>query len=118
MLLTGLQVVEELGKNKLSVCLISMPTIKPLDKEIILKVAKETKAIFTMEEHSIIGGLGSAVSEVVSESNYNIIFKRFALPDRYNRIIGSQKYLLEKNGLSVQQLTKSILKILKGRNEN
>lgn len=110
MLLIAKQISESLKNNNLSVRIISMPTVKPLDKRIILKSARETKAIFTLEEHSIIGGLGSAVSEVLAESKHKVMFKRFALPDRYNEFVGSQKYLLERSGLSVQQITKTILK--------
>jgi len=110
MLLTAKQVSEALKKRNLSVRLVSMPTLKPLDNRIILKSARETKAIFTLEEHSVIGGLGSAVSDVLAESKHNVLFKKFAFPDRYNEVVGSQKYLLKKNGMSVQQITKNILK--------
>lgn len=105
------QVSEELKSRNIDVRLISMPMIKPIDKEIILKSAKETKAIFTIEEHSLIGGLGSAVAEILSEENKKIIFKRIALPDKYCKKIGNHKYLKEKNNLSMDEITKNILKI-------
>ncbi len=57
-----------LKEEGISLRVINMPTIKPIDTDIIIKAAKETKAIITAEEHSIIGGLGSAVSEVVVEN--------------------------------------------------
>ena len=72
---TGLMVNEaleayELLKNEgISARIINMATIKPLDKEIVLKAAEETGAIVTAEEHSVIGGLGSAVAEVITENN-------------------------------------------------
>ena len=59
---------EALKEEDINVRVINMSTIKPIDRELIIKAAKETKAIVTAEEHSIIGGLGSAVSEVVCES--------------------------------------------------
>ena len=71
---TGLMVnealiaAEQLKAEGISVRVINMATIKPLDKEIVLKAAKETGCIVTAEEHSIIGGLGSAVAEVLSET--------------------------------------------------
>lgn len=112
-LLTAKQVTDVLKEKKISVCLISMPTIKPLDNEIILESAKKTKAIFTIEEHSIVGGLGSAVSEVLAESKYKVLCKRFGLGDEHNKLVGSQKYLLEKTGLSVEHIVKTILSMYK-----
>ena len=93
-----------------------MPTIKPLDKNIISKAAKETKAIFTIEEHSLIGGLGSAVAEVLAESENKILFKKIALPDKFCNEIGSQEYLREKKGLSVTKIVDYILKELNNEN--
>ena len=58
---------EELEKQGINVRIVDMHTIKPIDREIIIKCAKETKKIITIEDHSIIGGLGSAVCEVLSE---------------------------------------------------
>jgi len=66
---------------------------------------KETKAIFTFEEHSIIGGLGSAVAEVLAESNIpKVLFKRIGLPDVYPSEIGNWDYLREKYGFSSDKL--------------
>ena len=62
-----------LKEENINVRVINMSTIKPIDTELIIKAAKETKAIVTAEEHSIIGGLGSAVSEVVSENCPTIV---------------------------------------------
>ena len=64
-----------LKEENINVRVINMSTIKPIDTELIIKAAKETKAIVTAEEHSIIGGLGSAVSEVVSENCPTIVKK-------------------------------------------
>ncbi len=102
------QVAVFLDSKDISVRLINMHTIKPVDKEILLKAAMETRAIVTIEEHSIIGGLGSCVAEVVAESDCNIMFRRFALPDGFIRDIGSRAYLLEKNSLSVDDLALKI----------
>ncbi|MBO5609172.1 MAG: transketolase family protein [Eubacterium sp.] len=72
-LATGLEVgeslkaAEKLEADGVSVRVINIHTIKPIDKEIIIKAAKETKKLFTAEEHSIIGGLGGAVAEVLAE---------------------------------------------------
>lgn len=79
--------------------LISMHTIKPLDKEVILNLVDRGVEIQTMEEHSIIGGLGSAVAEVIAESGKGIKFKRVGIPDEFSHYIGSQKYIKKQFGL-------------------
>ena len=79
--------------------LISMHTVKPLDKEIILELVDKGVEIQTMEEHSIIGGLGSAVAEVIAESGNGVKFKRIGVPDECSHYIGSQKYIKKQFGL-------------------
>ena len=79
--------------------LISMHTVKPLDKEIILELVDKGVEIQTMEEHSIIGGLGSAVAEVIAESGKGVKFKRIGVPDEFSHYIGSQKYIKKQFGL-------------------
>jgi len=116
MLYNGKQAAEKLQENGISVRLISMHTIKPIDKEIILRAAKETKAIFTVEEHNIIGGLGSAVAEILAESGSNVLFKRIAVPDNLIKDIGSQNYLREKFGLTAEAITKFIFEICQSKN--
>lgn len=113
MLFRGLEVAHFLREKGINSRVISMHTIKPLDREIILDSAKKTTAIFTLEEHSIIGGLGSAVSEVLVENRWNKVFKRFGSPDRFSKITGSQKFMREKNGLSLDTIVKEILKLMK-----
>ena len=89
-----------------------MHTIKPLDKEALKKAAETTKLLITIEEHSIIGGLGSAVSEYISTSNENTPLEIIGLPDKYGDS-GAYKDLLEHQGLSEQQLANTILNRLK-----
>lgn len=107
---TAALVAQRLQQTGLSVSLISMPTVKPLDKEAIVNAAQQTKAIFTIEEHSEIGGLGSAVSEVIAELDTKVLFKKFAVADKYYREIGSQKYILERSGLTENTITEEIVK--------
>ena len=89
-----------------------MPTIKPLYEKLILDSMKKTKVLVTLEEHSVIGGLGSAVAEVVAESGLPIKFKRIAVPDRFTKVIGLQEYMRKANGLSVDQIADTIHKLL------
>lgn len=70
-----------------------MHTIKPIDEELIINSAKKTKFIFTIEEHNIKGGLGSAVAEVLVQK-YPVRMIMIGIPDQFS-ITGSQKEILE-----------------------
>jgi transketolase len=94
-----------LEREGMSVRLLSMHTIKPLDAEAILAAASETSAILTVEEHSVIGGLGSAVAELLAqESPRRIGFRIMGLPDQFCRSVGSQDYLKKVSRLSVEDI--------------
>lgn len=75
---------EVLKENGVNVRVVDVHTIKPIDKELITKCAKETKRIITVEDHNIIGGLGSAVCEVLSEE-YPVKVERMGIPDTFGR---------------------------------
>lgn len=107
------EVTQVLESKKVSVRLISMPTIKPFDEQIILESTKKTKALFSIEEHSIIGGLGSATAEVLAENQVNIPFKRIGVPDRFTKVIGMQEYMRNANGLTTPQIVEKIMDNLK-----
>jgi transketolase len=115
MLETALTSAEQLAGSGMESRVISMHTVKPIDKEIILNSAKATKALFTLEEHSIIGGLGSAVSEVLAEANAGVLFKRFGVRDVFQKKVGSQKYLRGINSLSASDIADTILKEMRLR---
>ncbi len=109
----ALEAAEELKKKRISARVINIHTIKPIDKEMILKAAKETKAIVTAEDHSIYGGLGSAVAEVLCE-NYPIKMQRIGIKDRFGES-GSSVELYEKYGLNAANIVKIAKKLLGGR---
>ncbi|MGN0030434.1 MAG: transketolase family protein [Candidatus Gastranaerophilaceae bacterium] len=88
--------LEKQGKNPY---LISMHTIKPLDKELINELVDKGVEIQTMEEHSIIGGLGSAVAEVIAESGHGVKFTRIGVPDEFSHYIGNRDYIKKQFGL-------------------
>ena len=98
----ALKAAEELEKEGISVRVINVGTIKPLDGETILKAAKETKFIITAEEHSVIGGLGSAVSEFLSEV-YPTKVKKLGIYDKFGQS-GKATELLEKYELTAVKL--------------
>ena len=106
-----LKSVELLNQQGIETRVINMPTIRPIDIEMIVKVAKETGAILTCEEHTIYGGLGSAVAEVIVE-HYPIPMKRLGVPGIFPPT-GSADFLLDEFGLSPAGITKSALELMK-----
>jgi len=89
---------------------ISMYSIKPIDKKAILNAAKKTKAIFSVEEHTISGGLGSVVSEVLAEQGRrDVVFRRIGIPDTFCGKVGNQSYLLDRYGLSPKTIVRQVM---------
>lgn len=100
-----------LAKKGLSIRVINMHTIKPIDNKVIERAAKETNAIITAEDHQIIGGLGSAVAEVLAEEKLCVPFKRIGLCGFAES--GAPADLYKKYGFTPESLSKEIEKILK-----
>jgi len=101
-----------LSKQGVETRVIDMHTIKPLDKKLVLKAAKETKAMITIEEHSIIGGLGSAVAETLMEEGCKCKFMRMGINDVFCES-GEPKDLLEKYELNEKHIVRNIQKMMK-----
>ncbi|MDK2564812.1 transketolase family protein [Romboutsia sedimentorum] len=97
---------QTLKSEGINVRVINMSTIKPIDKELIITAANETGAIVTAEEHSIIGGLGSAVSEVVSEES-PVVVKKVGVKDVFGES-GTPSELLKKHGLTAQDIVVAV----------
>ena len=93
---------ETLKEQGINAGVVNIHTIKPIDKDLIIKKAKETGVVITVEEHNIIGGLGSAVAEVLSE-NHPVIMKRIGINDTFGES-GKPKDLLEKYKLNASQI--------------
>lgn len=110
MVQNALKASDMLKEQGISARVINIHTIKPIDKEIIIKAAKETKAIVTAEEHSIIGGLGSAVLEVLSDE-CPVPVKRVGVMDTFGES-GKPKELLEKYKLTKEEIIDASKKVL------
>ena len=108
----ALDAAEHLEQEGISCEVIDMFTIKPLDVPLILEEIKDKRACVTFENHSIIGGLGSAVSEVLAENGISIPFKRHGVQDRFGQV-GSPDFLQKEYGLTASDLEKSIHSLLK-----
>jgi transketolase len=106
----ALMAAEELEKENISARVINISTIKPIDEEIILKAARETKAIITAEEHSVIGGLGAMVSNVITEKHPTIV-KKIGINDTFGES-GTPDELMEKYGLTHKEIMKTVKVVL------
>lgn len=106
----ALKAKDLLKQEGIDVRVINIHTIKPIDESIIIEAARETGCIVTAEEHNIIGGLGSAVSEVLSE-NYPVPVKRIGVNDTFGES-GNGDALLEKYGLTADNLVEAVKNII------
>ncbi|MFA7709779.1 MAG: transketolase C-terminal domain-containing protein [Candidatus Neomarinimicrobiota bacterium] len=93
--------------------IVSMHTLKPIDEQVILKAVEETHIIITVEEHTVFGGLGSAVSEVLMKYNYYPKkFLSIGLKEGFSSIVGSQKYLRKRYNMDAQSIYNQIKSLL------
>lgn len=111
MVSTVLECAKKLEAEGKSVTVVNMHTIKPIDRESILKYAEKCKNVITVEEHSVIGGLGDAVGDVLLENKCNVTFKKIGVQDRFGQS-GKPEELLEEYGLSEKQVYNQIKGVL------
>lgn len=111
MVAAALEAAARLAGEGLSVRVLNMHTVKPLDEEAVLAAARETGAIVTAEEHSVIGGLGGAVAEVVCE-NHPVPVLRVGLPDIFGES-GTPEELMQKYGLTAENIAEKVRKAVK-----
>ena len=105
---------ERLAKNGIETRVLSMHTLKPLDVEAVLAAARETEMIVTIEEHSILGGLGTAVAEVLAEAEgVKAPLKRIGVPAAFSPHIGSQEYMLQCHGLTDEAIALTVAQTLR-----
>lgn len=100
-----------LSEKGINAEIINVPVVKPIDSDTIISSAKKTNRVFTIENHSVIGGLGSAVCEVLSE-NYPVKITRIGINDQFGQS-GTAKELMNYYGLSAEKLTEKIMGQLK-----
>lgn len=111
MLTRALDAAKQLEGEGISTAVIDMHTIKPIDAEAVLRYNSKVKAIVTMEEHSIIGGLGSAVAEVLA-GNAGAGFRRIGINDVFGQS-GTPEALFEEYGLTAKHAVRDIREMLK-----
>ena len=107
----ALIVARDMEKEMIGVRVINLSTIKPLDEKTILRAAKDAKAIVTVEEHQIAGGMGSAVAEFLS-SVYPVPIERIGVRDQFGQS-GTPEELIEYYGMGVSHIKEAVKKVLK-----
>lgn len=103
---------KQLKADGINAKVIDMHTIKPIDKEVIMKAVEETGKIVTVEDHNVIGGLGSAVAEVIAEYGRKVCFRRLGLND-FSNGYGTYLQVKRQNGISVDSICYEVKCLLK-----
>ncbi len=112
----ALQAAEQLEKEGIHARVLHMHTIKPLDENAVLEYAANASLVMTIEEHTLIGGLGSAVAECLLDNGQgNVAFKRLGIPDTFAKHYGGQDDLLKTYGLQPDQIAQSVRDALQGK---
>jgi len=113
----GLDAAQKLSESGIEASVIHVPTVKPLDTEHILSACSQVPVVVTVEEHTVIGGLGSAVAELVAEANFEPSkrFKRIGLPDAFPDKYGSQDSLMAHYSVTSEALSETVSGLVQQR---
>lgn len=114
----ALEAADDFKQKGINVSVLHCPTVKPLDKDSILNQISKVSAVVTIEEHTIIGGLGGAIAEIMCEANFSDAksFKRIGIPDIFPDKYGSQASLMEELKISTENLKSIITRLLEEKN--
>ena len=104
----ALKAADALKQQNKNISVYSVYSLKPLDEQEILSIAKKHKYILTIEEHQIVGGLGSTISEIIAENNVNVKIIRLGLNDEFTSVVGNQEYLREIYKIDYKNIIRKI----------
>jgi len=107
----SLKAADILKNDNINIYVVNISTIKPIDSNLIIDLAKKTNCVITAEDHNIIGGLGSAVAEVLGE-NYPCLMKRIGMKDKFGES-GKPAELYKKYGLDAESVAEEVKKFVK-----
>jgi transketolase len=113
MLATAVKVADLLEAHPISCRVVSMPTVKPLDTATIDAAVRQTRAVATLEEHSLLGGFGSAVAEHIAELGVPTTFRRFGAGDHFSHTCGDQEFHRRAQGLTAPQISDAVAALLR-----
>ncbi|MEQ8666529.1 MAG: transketolase C-terminal domain-containing protein [Rhodospirillales bacterium] len=102
----------KLGDDRISCSVVNLHSVKPIDAGTLLDWIGDKRAIVTLEEHSIIGGTGSAVAEIVAEAGLGVPLKRLGIRDRFTFEVGSREWLLNRHGLDAQSVADAVKSLI------
>lgn len=105
----AIKAADILRKQNKNISVYSVYSLKPIDKEQILEIAKEHKYIITVEEHQITGGLGSTIAEIIAENNMVTKIIRLGLNDEFTSVVGNQEYLREVYNIDYKNILNKII---------
>ena len=109
--LQALEASKDLANEGISVRVVNMHTLKPIDKEAVMSAVVDTRRILTVEEHNIIGGLGDAVAAVIAESGKGCAFTKLGIPDEYS-VIGYPEDLYARYKLDATGIAETVKELL------
>lgn len=115
MLKPALNAAEQLASGGVQAAVLHVPTVKPLDTETLLRLASPVGAVVSVEEHTVIGGLGSAVAETLAEANFDLPkrFLRMGIPDVFPDKYGSQASLMQRYHLTAENIVENVRALVK-----
>jgi len=102
---------EALRERGLACRVVSMHTVKPIDRDVVLRAGRECRAVVTVEEHCVYGGLGEACAAVLMQAGVNVAFKIVGFPDEHT-VTGSQADIFRHYGLNMEGLTETALAVM------
>lgn len=108
----ALEVAEELAAKGITCDVVDMFTIKPLDEKLLLECLADKKGVITIENHSITGGLGSAVAEVIADNGLATPLKRIGVDNRFGQV-GTPDFLQEEFGLTTEKMLEQLASFMK-----
>lgn len=114
MLATAVRSAEILAADGVECRVVSMPTVKPLDTAALDSAAAHTRAVVALEEHSVLGGFGSAVAEYLAERRAPVRFRRIGAADRFSHLCGDQAYHRAAHGLTPARVATVVRALLAG----
>lgn len=110
MLFFAKEVVEKLRLKNICASFVSLPTVKPLNSKKIIDLFKKNKIAYVFEEHSVLGGLGSAISEIITDKGLPYKVVKMGTQDKFLHVAGSREYLLGLHGLATNKVVARIIK--------
>jgi transketolase len=109
------EAAERLGRDGVQPTILHFGTIKPFDTSVLLAAAARTRAVVTVEEHNVIGGLGGAAAEALAEAGTGARLRRIGLEDRFAYEVGSQAHLLAAHGITGERIQHAALELIRSR---